>query len=70
MAKAHKFSLSNPFSELSPKDLKILYYGTGEEEIGVPGPGGRTYKTKFEGVIPNLERRYRETDSDFVKREI
>ncbi len=70
IAKAHNFSLNSPFSKLSEKDLKILYYGTGDEEIGVPGPGGRIYKTKFEGVIPNLERRYRETDSDFVKREI
>ncbi|MBA3679028.1 excinuclease ABC subunit UvrA [Candidatus Saccharibacteria bacterium] len=70
IAKAHKFSLTTPIKNLTEKDLKIIYYGTGDEEIGVPGPGGRMYKTKFEGVIPNLERRYRETDSDFVKREI
>ncbi|MFO0862381.1 MAG: excinuclease ABC subunit UvrA [Candidatus Saccharibacteria bacterium] len=70
VAKAHKFSLDVPVADLSEKDKKILFYGTGDEVIGVPGPGGRTYKTKFEGVIPNMQRRYRESDSDFVKREI
>lgn len=70
VAKAHKFRLDVPVAELSEKDKKILFYGTGDEVIGVPGPGGRTYKTKFEGVIPNMQRRYRESDSDFVKREI
>ncbi|MEI8072656.1 MAG: excinuclease ABC subunit UvrA [Candidatus Saccharibacteria bacterium] len=70
VAKSHGFSLSKPIKELKTADLKTLYYGTGDEEIGVSGPGGRTYKTKFEGVVPNLERRYRESESDFVKREI
>lgn len=70
VAKAHKFRLDVPVADLSEKDKKILFYGTGDEVIGVPGPGGRTYKTKFEGVIPNMQRRYRESDSDFVKREI
>ena len=42
----------------------------GETEIKVKGPGGRTYHTVFEGVIPNMERRYHETDSDFVRRDI
>ncbi len=70
VAKSHGFDLVTPVEKLSQENLSVLYYGTGNEEIGVPGPGGKTYKTKFEGVIPNLERRYRETDSDFVKREI
>lgn len=70
VAKVNGFDLNTPVSQLKEKDLKLIYYGTGDKEIGVPGPGGRIYKTKFEGVVPNLERRYRETDSDFVKREI
>lgn len=70
VAKKHKFSLEKPVDELSQDQLYLVLYGTGDEEIGVPGPGGRTYKTKFEGIIPNLERRYRESDSDFVKKEI
>ncbi len=70
VANQHKFSISKPVDELTDSQLYTILYGTGDEEIGVPGPAGRTYKTKFEGIIPNLERRYRESDSDFVKREI
>jgi len=70
VAKSHNFSLDGPIGNLDDRQLDFLYYGTGEEVIEVPGPAGRTYKTKFEGIIPNLERRYRETDSDFVKKEI
>ena len=70
VAKLHKFDLNVPVEKLSKASFDIICYGTGEEQIGVPGPGGRIYKTKFEGVIPNLERRYRESDSDFVKKEI
>lgn len=70
VAKAHSFSLESPVDKLTDDQLYIILYGTGEEEIGVPGPGGRIYKTKFEGIIPNLERRYRDSSSDFVKKEI
>lgn len=70
VARAHNFSLDKPINQLSTSAMKILLQGTGEEVIGVRGPGGRIYKTKFEGIIPNLERRYRESDSDFVKGEI
>ena len=70
VGKAHGFSIDEPIANLDTRQLDFLYYGTGEEVIEVPGPAGRTYKTKFEGIIPNLERRYRETDSDFVKKEI
>lgn len=70
VADTHKFSLDEPVGELTHEQLMIVLYGTENEIIQVPGPGGRTYKTKFEGVIPNLERRYRESDSDFVKGEI
>ncbi len=70
VAKTHKFSLDKPVNELTQDELATVLYGTGSAAIEVPGPGGRTYKTTFEGVIPNLERRYRESDSDFVKGEI
>lgn len=70
VAKTHKFSLDKPVQEMTQDELAIVLYGTGSTVIEVPGPGGRTYKTTFEGVIPNLERRYRESDSDFVKGEI
>lgn len=70
VAKLHNFNLNVPVEKLSKSSFDIICYGTGDQEIGVPGPGGKIYRTKFEGVIPNLERRYRESDSDFVKREI
>ncbi|MCD6422187.1 excinuclease ABC subunit UvrA, partial [bacterium] len=54
-----------PVKQLSEKAKRIILYGAGEEEFWVGG-----YLTTYEGVIPYLERRYRETDSDFVRREI
>ena len=70
VADEFKFNLNVPVEELSKESLQILFYGAGDRTIGVRGPGGRTYKATFEGIIPNLERRYRESDSDFVKGEI
>lgn len=70
VAKTHGFSLDVPVSAMRPADLKIILYGSGDDPISVRGPGGRTYHTTYEGVIPNMERRYHETDSDFVRREI
>jgi excinuclease ABC subunit A len=54
-----------PVSELKLEQLKTILYGTGDELYYVKG-----YPTTFEGVVPNLERRYKETDSDYIKREI
>ncbi len=70
VAAVHGFSLDEPIMNLTHEQLMNVLYGTGDEIIKVPGPGGRSYSTTFEGVIPNLERRYRESDSDFVKGEI
>jgi excinuclease ABC subunit A len=65
-----KFSLDVPVNEMKSADLKTILYGAGGADIAIKGPGGRTYHSTYEGVIPNLERRYHETDSDFVRREI
>jgi excinuclease ABC subunit A len=70
VAKQVGFSLDKPISQMKPNDLKVILYGTGEDGVTMRGPGGRTYHTTYEGVVPNLERRYHETDSDFVRREI
>lgn len=70
LADAHGFSIDVPVSEMKAEHLKLVLYGAGDEAIKMRGPGGRSYTTTFEGVIPNLERRYHETDSDFVRREI
>jgi excinuclease ABC subunit A len=70
VANGHNFSLDVAVNEMKPADLRIVLYGTGDDEIKLRGPGGRTYHTTYEGVIPNMERRYHETDSDFVRKEI
>lgn len=70
LAESHGFSIDVPVSEMKAEHLKLVLYGAGDEPIKMKGPGGRTYNTTFEGVIPNLERRYHETDSDFVRKEI
>ena len=69
-AKAFGFSLDTPINEMKPADLRVILYGAGDQDITMRGPGGRTYHTTYEGVIPNMERRYHETDSDFVRKEI
>lgn len=65
VTKKHKIDLDKPISALSKDDLKVVLFGTGEETYKVYG-----YDTKYEGVIPNLYRRYRETQSDYIKKEI
>ncbi len=59
------------FRKLNQAQQHVLLYGSGQEEIHVHYTNRegyqRTYGTKFEGVIPNLERRYRETTSDYVR---
>lgn len=70
VSEAHGFSLRVPVSKL-PDDVKQkILYGTGDQKYRVELGGGRHYETTYEGVIPNLERRWRETDSDFVRRDI
>ena len=74
VGKKYGFSLNQPINEFSKKVLNILLYGSGDEEITVKHKTARgnvnEYVIKFEGVIPNLMRRYKETDSDFVRAEI
>ncbi|MFN4102045.1 MAG: excinuclease ABC subunit UvrA, partial [Pararhodobacter sp.] len=69
----YRFDLGKPWNKLPEKVQDIILHGTGEEEIQfVYDDGMRSYKVKktFEGVIPNLDRRYRETDSAWVREEI
>ncbi|MBI5530481.1 MAG: excinuclease ABC subunit UvrA, partial [Candidatus Doudnabacteria bacterium] len=65
VADKHCFSVDTPVGELSQKQIEIVLCGTGEEKYIL----GTTYST-FEGVIPNLEKRYKETDSDYIRQEI
>lgn len=73
LAKKYKFSLDEPIKNLNEDVLNKILYGTGEEEIKVKrivASSEISYSTKFEGIINNLERRYRETQSNWIKEEI
>jgi excinuclease ABC subunit A len=78
LARHYKFSVDAPFQELAPHIRQALLHGSGEEEIRFTyalesGPSaGRKVNKKhpFEGIIPNMERRYRETDSATVREEL
>lgn len=69
----YRFDLKKPWNKLPDDIHQMILFGTGEEEVNfVYDDGMRRYEVKktFEGVIPNLERRYRETDSQWVRDEI
>ncbi|MEM6997477.1 MAG: excinuclease ABC subunit UvrA [Patescibacteria group bacterium] len=70
VALEHDFSIHAPTGELSDADLEKVLYGTGTQKYTVALSNNRTFDTTYEGVIPNLERRHRETESDFMRREI
>lgn len=70
VAEAHGFSVHVPVRELSEEDLHRVLYGTGEQTYTVEVGSGRTYESTHEGVIPNLERRHKETDSEFMRKDI
>ena len=73
LARAFGFSLEVPFSELPPVAQDILLNGSGDQAVEMVYEDGlRSYRTKkpFEGLLPNLARRYRETDSSWVREEL
>jgi excinuclease ABC subunit A len=70
VADTYGFSLQVPTAELSEDNLQRILYGTGNEKYTVRLGNGRYFDTTYEGVIPNLERRHKETDSDFMRRDI
>jgi excinuclease ABC subunit A len=70
VADKHGFSLHVPTSELTPKQMEVIMYGTGNEKYRVSLGMGRSFETTYEGVVNNLERRHKETESDFIRRDI
>ncbi len=70
VADRYKFSLHVPTGEISAENMERILYGTGTETYKVSLGGGRAFETTYEGVIPNLERRHKETDSDFMRTDI
>ena len=66
----YEFDIRSPFNKLPERLQKIILYGSGEEKIQFfydQGERRHFYEKVFEGVIPNLQRRYHETDSDTVR---
>ena len=70
VGEAHGFGVRTPVNDLREEARQKILYGTGSQQYTVDLGGGRSYKTTYEGVIPNLERRWKETDSDFMRRDI
>lgn len=72
LAKEYKFSLDTPIEQLSEKVYRMLIHGTDGKEVKVHYKGQRgegVYPVAFEGLIRNMERKYRETGSDVIKQE-
>lgn len=70
VAEAHGFSIRTPVGQLSDEARHKVLYGTGDQKYPVQLGNGRHYDTTYEGVIPNLERRWKETDSEFMRKDI
>ncbi len=70
VAEKYNFSLHIPTGNLKAEDLDKILYGTGSQTYTIKLGTGRAFDTTYEGVIPNLERRHKETDSDFMRRDI
>ena len=66
----HGFSVREPIREISEENIQKILYGTGDEKYRVKLSNGYEYDAVYEGVIPNLERRYKETESDFIRKDI
>ena len=72
IARHYEFDKNTPWKDLPPFVQQVFLYGSGDEEIKFRyDEGGRVYEVtrSFEGVIPNMERRYRETDSSWIREE-
>ena len=73
LARAYKFSTTLPFKDLPEKAKRVILYGSDGDPVTMEYDDGlRSYKTTkpFEGVIPNLDRRWRETDSAWIRDEL
>ncbi|MGQ3056245.1 MAG: excinuclease ABC subunit UvrA [Nevskia sp.] len=74
LAKHYKFDTDKPFAKLPEKARNAVLYGSGDDKIAFEYPDERgkivTRIHKFEGVLPNLERRYKETESVAVREEL
>ena len=77
VAEKNGFNLRTLVKDLSQDTIDKILYGTGKQKYTISignhpkwGKNGQNYDTTYEGVIPNLERRWKETDSDFLRKDI
>ncbi len=74
VAREYKIDLDAPVSSLTQEQVNLVLYGTGNKQLTITMDGRNerrtTFQSNFEGVIPNLERRYRETQSEYIRNKI
>ncbi len=73
VGEVHGFDLNTPLKNLTPKQLQIILYGTGEQSYHINYETSNVlgeFNSEFEGIIPILEKRYRQTESEYIKKEI
>ncbi len=73
VGKKHKFDINTPVGKLNERQVNLIMYGTGDDTFKTTYSGKNSSyesETTYEGVVPNLERRYHETDSDYVRKNI
>ncbi len=73
LAKKYNFSLSEPLKNIPDDVIQVILYGTGDEPLKIQRKsvyGSGSYEKPFEGIINNLQRRYNETSSNWIKDEI
>src|SRR5512134_231457 len=73
-AKAYRVDLDKPVRELTPEQMNVILYGTGDKQVQMTyrNSNGNEFRFSraFEGVITNLERRYKETNSEYIREKI
>jgi excinuclease ABC subunit A len=73
-ARTYRIDLDKPVRELTPEQMNIILYGTGEKQVQMTYKNSNGHEFKFwrafEGVITNLERRYKETNSEYIREKI
>ena len=73
LAQKYHFSLTDPISTLSPEAMRVILYGTGDEKLRMSynrGNGMGVLEQSFEGILNNISRRFRETQSDAARKEL
>ncbi len=70
VAEQNGFTVQVPVKDLSEDQLQVLLYGTGSAKFDIELAKGRSYETTYEGIIPNLERRHKDTESEFMRKDI